>query len=109
MIVPKKNRHEFAMFEALGADVRFARDNQSAVRMARESPPDLLISDIGREGSKEGLELFDAFRTRNLRLPPLIYYIENRRDSVTAEGHPVTIIPSELLSASVKALGGEVV
>ncbi|MDE0694546.1 MAG: hypothetical protein OXH76_01770 [Boseongicola sp.] len=106
---PENNLHEFAMFEALGADVRFARDNKSAVRIAQESAPDLLISDIGRGGSKDGLELSDAFRRKNLRLPPLIYYIENRRDPVTEEGHPVTIIPSELLSASAKALGGEAV
>lgn len=103
--VPENNFHEATMFEALGADVRFARDNASALAAVQDEPPTLMISDIHRHGDTEtGLDLPAKFKETNELLPPLIYYTGDRTKEKTAEGHAVTIYPAELFSEVVKLL-----
>lgn len=103
--IPENNFHEATMFEALGADVRFARNNRDAVQAARERAPTLIVSDISRDGEAEtGLDLPSVFQSNGLRLPPLVYYTGSKDSDRTPSGHPVTVVPSELFSAVIRAL-----
>lgn len=103
--VPENNFHEATMFEALGADVRFARDNAAALAAAQEKPPTLMISDIHRHGETEtGLDLPAKFNEANQLLPTLIYYTGYRTEEKTANGHAVTTYPAELFSEVARSL-----
>lgn len=104
--IPENNFHEAAMFEALGADVQFARTNQAAVAIASNSRPTLVLSDIGRESESEsGLELPSAFEASGIAPSKLIYYTGSKTADTTPQGHLVTTIPSELFNAVIKAIG----
>lgn len=105
---PENNFHEAAMFEALGADVRFAKSNASAVEMANDMPPSLLISDIGRENSTDtGTEIPGAFADAGLSLPPMVYYVTTKTEDLTPDGQLVTTLPKELFLAAIEALEGK--
>lgn len=104
--LPGNNFHEAAMFEALGADVRFAVDNAEAVAAMREKAPDLVISDIGRGPAREsGLRLPDAVSTAGLPLPPLVYYTGHATAPATPAGHPVVDRPDTLYREVAALLG----
>jgi len=105
---PENNFHEASMFEALGADVTFVRSNAAAIYANDAKKADLIISDIGRSGENEtGLELPAEFQKQARSLPPLVYYVGTRTDTVTIDGYPVTTQPAELFSKAVQALRGE--
>lgn len=102
---PEKNFHEAAMFEALGADVRFARTNEKAIELAKENPPTLVVSDIARSSAPEsGLEIPGAFTEAGLSAPPLVYYVGDKTGDHTPDGHVVTALPKDMFSAAIKAI-----
>ncbi|MEO0438647.1 MAG: hypothetical protein AAF098_17245 [Pseudomonadota bacterium] len=103
--VPENNFHEAAMFEALGADVRFSRDNASALVSAQKLTPSLIVSDIHRHGELEsGLDLPSIFSEADQELPPVVYYTGSKADETASNGHPITIHPGELFSEAFRLL-----
>lgn len=105
---PENNFLEASMFEALGADVRFARNNSAALAAAQGRAPTLIISDINRLNDMEtGLDIPADFSKASQPLPPLVYYTGHRTKETTPDGYPVAIYPAELFSQVVSALGEE--
>lgn len=104
---PANNFHEAAMFEALGANIVFAKSNSAAIDIISKLSPALIISDIAREGIDEsGLELPDVIRSAKLALPPIVYYVGDAEEGTTPHGFPVTDLPDALYKAVARALAG---
>ena len=103
---PENNFHEAAMFEALGARVRFARSNAEAAAAVRQGAPAVIVSDIDRGGAAEtGFDLPDGLAAAGLAVPPLVYYTGRATAPTTPEGRPVVDRPDALYRAVAKVFG----
>ncbi|HEX8433791.1 response regulator [Archangium sp.] len=100
-----------AQIERLGAACYEAEDGESAVALARETPPDLILLDVGLP-RLDGFEVVDILRQGKGRGTPLIVF--TGRDLTSKDQHQLTLgitrhltkarTSEEELMASVKEL-----
>jgi CheY-like chemotaxis protein len=87
--------------KAQGADVTVAADAAAAEPML--GGIDLLLSDVGRSGEEDGIDVLDRWRHDKLYAGPAIFYVARvtpeRRERAVALNASITSTPGELLRA----------
>lgn len=106
---PDNNRNEAQALRANGLLVDQVKTNKEAVSQLRQTPYDLVVSDISRgdrEPDDAGLQLRDEVARLDIEQPPFIYYVGTVTSPKTPAGDPVTARPSELFTLIAHALSG---
>jgi len=74
---PTNNLYFRQLLRSLGAGVEPARDNEEASRLVRMTPFDLIISDIGRDNSKEnGIKGIERLQESGVEAP-VVFHVAN--------------------------------
>ncbi|HMP75994.1 MAG TPA: response regulator [Kiritimatiellia bacterium] len=93
----------------LGHEVLLAGDGPSAVKIAREEAPDLIISDLSLPGKPSGIDLIRELRAMDPARPLVVttgYSSGEKMDAIQAEGiqhilgKPFDILGARTLVAS---------
>lgn len=71
----ERSKNDSGFLGKLGFNVIIANSSEEAFRYIEEKRIDIIISDIKRNGKKEGLEFLKNLRDRRITIP-LIFYIE---------------------------------
>jgi CheY-like chemotaxis protein len=105
---PSRNRLEARMFQGFGARVTFAASSEEAQdalgAVALGRPPfDLIISNIGRSGRDEGLEMLEHFRAAGVSIP-MVFYVGRLQPGLPKGAQGITNRPDELAGLVLDAL-----
>ncbi len=104
---PENNLREVDALGQLGVKVDTVRSNAEAESAVRQKDYGLIISDIGRrrpEPDNAGLLLPQKLADILPEVPPVVYYTGHAKSPQTADGYPVTDVPSALFEAIQSAL-----
>jgi CheY-like chemotaxis protein len=97
---PESNDAERKILESIGLHIVLTGTSEAAARLLRDAPPDLVISDIWREGNPaEGIEFHRRWYDEGQAAVPFIFYLSYFRPE---RGTPplafgITDLPGELI------------
>jgi CheY-like chemotaxis protein len=105
---PAGNRHEARLFQTLGAIVTCAASTEEALWAIGSAPAErgfrLILSDIERQGPRDGLDMLARLRGDGLRMP-VIFYVGTAQQPPPEGAQGIADRPDALVGLVLDALG----
>ena len=102
---PENNLNERKMFKKLNVEIDTAKSTDEALEILKHAHYDLILSDIAREHSSNGLKMLKEFRKEDYKTPVIFYIgVIKPEKGVPAGAFGITNRPDELLHLTMDVL-----